>query len=81
MELTKQATISFPADLYSRLAQLAELRHSSVDDLVREACQARYPASVEERLAAVKSLAALNLPVGSPEDMKRESVPTITPLP
>ncbi|MSV30887.1 MAG: ribbon-helix-helix protein, CopG family [Bryobacterales bacterium] len=82
MELTKQTTISFPADLYGRLAQLAEQRHSSVDDLVREACRAPYSrATRAERVAAVKSLATLNLPVGTPEEMKRESVPPVEALP
>ena len=36
--------------------------------------------SKEARLAAVKELAALNLPVGAPEEMERESVARVEPL-
>ncbi len=43
---------------------------------MRSACEKQYGlASVEERLAAVEALAALDLPVGSAEEMARESVP------
>lgn len=81
MELTRQTTLSFPADLYGRLAQLAEQRHSSVDDLVTEAWRAPYLlATRAERVAPVKSLATLNLPVGTPEERKRESVPPVEAL-
>ena len=81
MELTK-TTVQLPADLYGRIARLAEQRHSSVDELVREACQSRYATTdVAERIALVKSLANLNLPVGTPEEMERESVPVVDPLP
>jgi hypothetical protein len=82
MELTKKATILFPPDLYGRLAKLAEQRHSSVGELVREACKSQYSlTSVAERLALIHRMAAMNLPVGTPEEMERESVPPVEPLP
>ena len=76
MELSKKTTILFPPDLHARLLRLAAQKGTSLGDLVRTACEEQYGlASVEDRLAAVEALAALNLPVGSPEQMARESVP------
>ena len=80
--LVKKTTILFTPDLYDRLAALAEQRNSSVGELVREACRAQYFLTTNsERLAAVNALANLSLPVGTPEEMKRESVPAVEPLP
>ena len=82
MELTKKTTILFPPDLYQRLASLADQRHSSVGALVREACRAQYSlTSRADRLALVDRLGALSLPVGTVEEMERESVPAVGPLP
>ena len=84
MELTKKTTILFPPDLYGRMAKLAEQRHSSVGELVRDACRTQYPysaATKAERLALVERMATMNLPVGTPEEMKREYVAELTPLP
>lgn len=82
MELTKKTTILFPPDLYQRLASLADQRHSSVGELVREACRAQYSlTSRADRLALVDRLGALSLPVGTVEEMERESVPAVGPLP
>jgi len=78
MELTKKTTILFPPDLYSRLARLAEQEGTSVGDLVRSACVQQYglrPAA--ERLAAARELASLRLPVGTPQEMERESAPPV----
>ena len=82
MELTKKTTILFPPDLYQRLASLADQRHSSVGELVREACRVQYSlTSRADRLALVDRLGALSLPVGTVEEMERESVPAVGPLP
>lgn len=76
MELSKKTTILFPPELHERLTRLAEVRGSSLGELVREACRERYGlVSEEERLEAVRELEALSLPVGEPEDLERESVP------
>ena len=76
MELSKKTTILFPPELHGRLTRLAELRGSSLGELVREACRERYGlVSEEERLEAVRELEALSLPVGEPEELERESVP------
>ena len=82
MELVKKTTILFPPDLYGQLAQVARQRKTNVGELVREACLAQYSlASREDRLAMVSQLAGLSLPVGTPDELKRESVPAIDALP
>lgn len=82
MELVKKTTILFPLEMYDQLTVLARKRNSSVGALVREACWVQYfRTSREERVAAVKDLAALNLPVDSWEEMETESVPNAEPLP
>ena len=76
MALTKKTTILFPPELYHHLVSLAKKRRVSLGRLVRAACEVKYgKASGEETVAAVKELAGLSLPVGSPAEMKQESVP------
>ena len=76
-QLSKKTTILFPPDLHARLLRLARQKGTSLGDLVRSACERQYGlATPEERLAAVAALAALDLPVGTPEEMARQSVPT-----
>ncbi len=82
MELSKKTTILFPPDLYDQLASLAAQRQSSVGELVREACRSQYSfSSRAERMALIEQMAALSLPVGTPEEMERESVSEVEPLP
>ena len=51
-------------------------RYGSLGDLVREACVVTYGiADTDQRVSAVAALAALALPVGTPAELKRESVP------
>ncbi|HSR68333.1 MAG TPA: CopG family transcriptional regulator [Acidobacteriota bacterium] len=77
MELSKKTTILFPPDLHERLGSIARQRGVSMGELVREACAKCYgTVSVKDRLAAVKRLEALALPVSDPDTMAEESVPS-----
>jgi hypothetical protein len=81
MDLSKKTTLLFPPDLYGELTRLAQLRGISLGELVRRACEAQYGlVSRESRLAAVRELEAMSLPVGEPEQMERESVPAPSDL-
>jgi hypothetical protein len=54
---------------------LADERGKSLGELIRQACERQYGlADRDDRLAAVKALAALRLPVGPVEEMIAESV-------
>lgn len=76
MELSKKTTILFSAELHRRLSRLAASRGVSLGELVREACEVRYGVvGSDRRREAVEALADFSLPVATPEDMKRESVP------
>ena len=76
MELSKKTTILFSPNSHRRLTELAERRGVSLGELVREACATAYGiVDHEAQVDAVASLAALHLPVSTPRDMKRESVP------
>lgn len=75
-DLSKKTTILFPPKLFAHLSKIAKLKGTSVGSLVRAACEAQYGfASQADRLAAVKELSTLGLPVGDPEELKRQSVP------
>lgn len=76
MELIKKTTILLTPELHERLARLARQRGVSMGELIRTACERHYGlVSGEDRSAAVAELASMRLPVGSPEEMKAESVP------
>ena len=76
MELSKKTTILFSPELHRRLTRLAASRGVSLGELVREACEIRYGVvGSDRRREAVQALAELALPVATPEEMKRESVP------
>lgn len=81
MELSKKTTILFSPETHRRLTEVAARRGVSLGELVREACATQYGiVDHETRVAAATSLAALGLPVGTPRDMKRESVPSADAL-
>lgn len=76
MELTKKTTILLSPDLHEQLTRIAAQNGISLGELVRRACECQYGIhSGEDRLSAVRSLAALGLPVGDPKTMKEEAVP------
>lgn len=82
MELTKKTTVLFSPDLYDDLAALARQRHSSVGELIREACRSQYFLTTrQERMAIIDKMAAMSLPVGTPEEMERESVEAVESIP
>lgn len=65
-----------PPDLHEQLTRQAEREGTSLGDLVRRACRVEYGfTSQEERRRALDELLAMELPVGDPGQMKRESVP------
>lgn len=81
MELSKKTTILFSPESHRRLSELAERRGVSLGALVRDACASAYSiVDQEDRVSAVRALATLHLPVGSPMEMKRESVPDAATL-
>lgn len=81
MELSKKTTILLTPELHRRLTRLAEQRGSSLGALVREACERQYGlVSSQDRLEAVRELAALALPVASVRQMELESVPDASRL-
>lgn len=82
MELERKTTILFPPALHDHLKRVARQRKVSLGSLVREACEKEYgaPTLEEERLSAVHQIGALALPVGTPGEMKRESVPSLEDL-
>jgi hypothetical protein len=76
MELSKKTTILFTPALHRHLVQEARRRGASLGQLVRDACERQYGfCTVAERVRAVEELSGLALPVASPEEMKRQSVP------
>ena len=76
MALSKKTTILFPPRLFDYLSSRAKQDGKSLGQLVREACEKQYgTVSEHHRLQAVDELEALQLPVASTKQMKRESVP------
>jgi hypothetical protein len=64
MELSKKTTLRFPPDLHRHLSRLARQRGLSFGELVCRACEAQYGiVSKESRLASVRDLEAMSLPV------------------
>jgi hypothetical protein len=77
MNLSKKTTILLPPDLHEQLTRQAEREGRSLGDLVLRACRVEYGStSQEERRRALEELLAMDLPVGEPDEMKRESEPT-----
>lgn len=63
-------------DVLSSLRELAMRRGVTVARLISDAVEAQYGLDgSERRRAAAEAIAAMSLPVGTPAEMKRESVP------
>ena len=73
--LTKRVQVLLDPFQYQRLDELVRQRDQSMGALIREAIDHVYlQSAVEERLGAVRALAAMQLPVADWEQMERESV-------
>ena len=70
--LTKKTTLLFSPRLHRRLTDLAAQRGTSLGELVRSACGS---ASAEDKVAAVRRIVDLALPVAGVERMRREPGP------
>jgi hypothetical protein len=78
MELSKKTTILFSPSQHGRLTRIAKMRHSSIGELVRSACDEVYrEVTMEDKLVALRELSQLNAPVADVRTMKRQSVPTV----
>ncbi|MEP7354234.1 MAG: hypothetical protein ABI824_13480 [Acidobacteriota bacterium] len=78
MELSKKTTILLSPALHERLTSLAEERRTSLGELVRSACEHQYMGATRaEKLAAVQRMASRRSPVGTPAQIKKESVPRL----
>jgi len=78
--LTKRVQVLLEPFQYQRLEEIARQRDRSVGALIREAIDQTYlQGAVEDRLAAVRVLAAMQLPVADWEQMERESTEEVTP--
>lgn len=76
MELTKKTTILLSPALHTRLMELSSARGVSMGELIRQACEQTYgDQALERRREAFRRLTSLNLPVGTVEEMERQSVP------
>jgi len=81
MELDRKTTILLSPRLHDRLSQLAARRGTSMGALIRAAVEAQYGlVDAETRTAALHALCELGLPVGSPSEMKQESVDPLEDL-
>jgi hypothetical protein len=70
-DVLTRTPVGIDSGLFQRLKEIADRRRCAVDDLVDESVKARYSLySAEERRAAVKALAAMDLPVGTWEEME-----------
>ncbi|MGQ0634523.1 MAG: ribbon-helix-helix protein, CopG family [Planctomycetaceae bacterium] len=81
MSENRKTTVELPVSMYRRLRRLAKARRVSLSALVREACENQFAsASRKQRLAAVRRLGSMDLPVGTVEEMKRQFIPDAVEL-
>jgi predicted DNA-binding ribbon-helix-helix protein len=74
-EAKVKATVKFDRGVYEQLRRIARARKCAVGDLIRITVVERYGLySRAQRRKAVEEIAALRLPVGSWQEMERESL-------
>ena len=72
-QIEKKTTILLTRDLYRRLLKLSKIRKKSMGQLLREAAEREYfSAPSSEKKKIIRQMASMNVPVGSPQDIKRE---------
>jgi predicted DNA-binding ribbon-helix-helix protein len=77
--LTKRVQVLLDPFQYQRLDEIARQRNCPIEMLIREAIDQVYlHNAIEERLEAVQTLAAMQLPVTDWEQMAQESVEETT---
>ena len=73
--LTKKTTILFAPDFYRQLEALAESSKTSVANLVRQAVLQQYfLTDRKKRIAAVRALSEMDLPVSDWQTMEKEII-------
>lgn len=74
--LTKRVQVLFNPEQLKELKKRARARQESVGELIREAVEEKYLSKTlrEEKVAASKRIAAMELPVSDWEEMEREIV-------
>ena len=75
LSLTQPVQVIFSRDQFARLQAIAQTQGESLDALIREAVKKVYlEHDSQERLEAVRRMAAMSLPVANWEQMERESL-------
>ena len=81
MALTKKTTILLSKPLERGLKRMAKARHTSMGQLIREACCKQYGIGMgDDALEALEELESLALPVDDVSTMKSELVPAADDL-
>ena len=71
----ERVTLVLPPGLWEKTKRLARERRTSASELTAQALQKLTQENdMEARLAAVRSLASYNLPVGTPEEIEDEII-------
>lgn len=71
-ELTERLEIRLDRERMQRLRKESRQRGVSIAEIVREAIDARYQATREDKLRAAQELFQVEAPVGDWEDMERQ---------
>lgn len=74
--LTKRVQVLFDPEQLKQLKRKAKAQKESVGGLIREAVEEKYlrGEAVEEKIAAAKKIAAMELPVSDWEKMEKEII-------